>query len=82
MRTVEVLEAKARFSALVADALSGKTTIVTRNGKPVAQIGPVVGQAHRAQLAVRRLTALRNKLSREGRLKSVDIRALIDERRK
>lgn len=36
-----MFDAKTHFSELVADALDGKTTIVTKNGKPVAEINPV-----------------------------------------
>jgi prevent-host-death family protein len=82
MKAVGIFEAKAKFSALVTDAMSGKTTIVTKNGKPVAEIGPVKGPADRAHLAAQRLGALRKKLSREGKLAGVDIRSLIDEGRK
>ncbi|HEV7179969.1 MAG TPA: type II toxin-antitoxin system prevent-host-death family antitoxin [Candidatus Baltobacteraceae bacterium] len=33
-------EAKTHFSALVKDAAAGVTTVVTKNGKPVAEISP------------------------------------------
>lgn len=82
MKSVGIFEAKARFSALVADAMSGKSTIVTKNGKPVAQVGPVQAEASRGQVAAERLSALRRRLSREGKLKGVDIRSLIDEGRR
>jgi prevent-host-death family protein len=38
---VSIAEAKARFAALVNRARSGEKIIVTRNGKPVACLGPV-----------------------------------------
>jgi prevent-host-death family protein len=82
VKSVGIFEAKARFSALVADAMSGKSTIVTKNGKPVAQVGPVQAEASRGQVAAERLSALRRRLSREGKLKGVDIRSLIDEGRR
>jgi antitoxin Phd len=36
MKTVQLQDAKARFSALVDDAVAGKPVTVTRHGKPVA----------------------------------------------
>lgn len=82
MKSVGVFEAKAKFSALVADAMAGRTTIVTKNGRPVAEVGPVKGAPNRAELAAKRLLALRRRLAGEGRLKGVNIRALIDEGRR
>ena len=41
MRTVQLREAKAQLSALVQAAENGETTIITKNGKPSASIGPV-----------------------------------------
>lgn len=41
MTTVNVYEAKSSFSKLIARAEAGETIIVARNGKPVAQLGPV-----------------------------------------
>lgn len=38
---VNIYEAKSSFSKLVAAAESGETVIIARNGKPVAQLGPV-----------------------------------------
>lgn len=42
MTTVNVYEAKSSLSRLIAAAESGETIIIARNGKPVAQLGPVV----------------------------------------
>lgn len=41
MTTVNVYEAKSSFSKLIARAEAGETIIVARNGRPVAQLGPV-----------------------------------------
>jgi prevent-host-death family protein len=83
MKTVGVFEAKTRFSALIADAVAGESTIVTKNGKPVAEIGPVKGtDATRAKLAAERIRALRTRLSRGGKLKGINIRDLMYEGRK
>jgi prevent-host-death family protein len=40
MRTVQLREAKAKFSALVQAAENGETTIVTKHGKPAAKLVP------------------------------------------
>jgi prevent-host-death family protein len=40
MKTVGVFEAKTHLSALVDDAERGRTTLITRKGKPVARILP------------------------------------------
>jgi antitoxin (DNA-binding transcriptional repressor) of toxin-antitoxin stability system len=41
MKSVSIKELKAVLSAAVADAEAGRTIVVTRHGKPVAQFGPV-----------------------------------------
>ena len=41
MKTVGAFEGKTRFSALIDEASRGETIIITKNGKPVAQLGPV-----------------------------------------
>jgi prevent-host-death family protein len=41
MKSVGMFEAKTQFSALVAEVERGETILVTKNGKPVAQIVPV-----------------------------------------
>ncbi len=40
MRTVQVFEAKARFSALLAEVEAGGEVAITRHGKVVARIVP------------------------------------------
>jgi prevent-host-death family protein len=40
MRTVQVVEAKAKFSALLAAAEAGEEIAITRHGKVVARIVP------------------------------------------
>ncbi|HVA27707.1 MAG TPA: type II toxin-antitoxin system Phd/YefM family antitoxin [Candidatus Baltobacteraceae bacterium] len=83
MKTVGVFEGKTRFSALIVDALKGETTLITRNGEPVAEIGPVkAGRADRGKVAVERIHALRSRLASEGKLDGLDVRELIDEGRK
>jgi prevent-host-death family protein len=41
MKTVGVFEGKTHFSALLEDAERGETIIVTKKGRPIAQIGPI-----------------------------------------
>jgi prevent-host-death family protein len=41
MKQVGVFEGKTHFSALIDDAERGESTLITRNGKPVARIVPV-----------------------------------------
>jgi prevent-host-death family protein len=38
---MQLREAKAKLSALVEAAERGETTIVTKNGRPAARIGPI-----------------------------------------
>jgi prevent-host-death family protein len=40
MRSVQVVEAKARFSALLAEVESGASVAITRHGKVVARLVP------------------------------------------
>ncbi|MGH7707164.1 MAG: type II toxin-antitoxin system Phd/YefM family antitoxin [Vulcanimicrobiaceae bacterium] len=41
MKTVGIFEGKTKFSALVDRANHGEIIVLTKNGRPVAQIGPV-----------------------------------------
>lgn len=41
MKVLQIRDAKAAFSALVAAAEKGKPTLVTRHGKPSAMVVPV-----------------------------------------
>jgi len=83
MKSIGLFEAKTHFSALIQDAVNGKTTIITRRGKPVAEIRPLSDdRPTRARQAVERIRALRNRFAAEGRLRGINIRALIDEGRK
>lgn len=40
MRTVQIVEAKARFSALLADVEAGEEIAITRHGRVVARLVP------------------------------------------
>ena len=41
MRTIQIRDAKARFSALIEAAEQGKPTTITRHGRPAAVVVPV-----------------------------------------
>jgi prevent-host-death family protein len=58
-----VFEAKTRFSALIDDAIAGKTTVITKRGKPVAQLTPTeAARRERARRAAERIRAMRGAL--------------------
>ena len=79
MKTVGVFEAKTRFSALVADAQRGITTIVTKNGKPVAEIRPIARSKEEAwEEKLARIRKLRKKMNLSGK----DVKAWIEEGRR
>jgi len=40
MKTMQLREAKAKLSALVAAAENGESTVVTKNGRPAAMVVP------------------------------------------
>ena len=79
-KEVGMFEAKTHFSALIEDAIAGKTTIITKRGKPVAQIIPT-DEARRKRIAqaVERLRAMRGTLKLAP---GETIRDLIDEGRR
>jgi prevent-host-death family protein len=78
MKSVGIFEGKTHFSALIEAARSGETIIVTKNGEPVAQIGPVgtPPKDDRAAEAIERI------LSSTATLGGLTIRQLIDEGRR
>jgi prevent-host-death family protein len=83
MKPVGIFEGKTKFSALIAAAQRGETTVVTRNGRPVAEIGPVQeDRRQRAKAAAQRIKARRARLAAAGKLKGINIRELIYEGRK
>lgn len=40
MTTIPIQDLRARLSAVVAEAESGRTVVITRHNQPVAQLGP------------------------------------------
>lgn len=77
MRKVGTFEGKTHFSALIDAAERGETIIVTRKGRPVAQIGPIATRAAKLtpEEAVARI------LERKIRV-GIPSRELIDEGRR
>jgi prevent-host-death family protein len=80
MTTVTAYEAKTHLPRLIRAAERGETVIITRHGKPVAQLGPVQDRK-REEIAevierMKRARALRPKVSVE------EILAARDEGRK
>jgi prevent-host-death family protein len=60
---IGVFEAKTHFSALIDDAIAGKTTVITKRGKRVAKIVPTEeARRERARLAAERIRAMRGVL--------------------
>lgn len=79
MKQVGVFEAKTHFSALIDDAIAGKCTVITRNGKPVAELRPIEeNQRARARLALERIRAL----SEDLKGPPISARELIDDGRR
>ncbi|MGH7185169.1 MAG: type II toxin-antitoxin system Phd/YefM family antitoxin [Pseudomonadota bacterium] len=59
-RTIKASEFKAKCLQLMSEvAETGETIVVTKNGQPVAQLGPVISRAttlagaHRGQITIR-----------------------------
>jgi prevent-host-death family protein len=77
MKTVGSFEGKTHFSALIDAAERGETIVVTKKGRPVAQIGPISrpGKSPSAKDAMKRI------LARDIRL-GISVRELIDEGRR
>ncbi|HEY5427423.1 MAG TPA: type II toxin-antitoxin system prevent-host-death family antitoxin [Candidatus Tumulicola sp.] len=57
MRKLGVFEAKNKLSELIEQAEQGQTIVLTRNGKPVAELGPI-GARSRAKVAAERILSL------------------------
>jgi prevent-host-death family protein len=60
MRHVQSSEAKARFSELLDDVERGETIVITRNGRPVAQLTPnEAARQARVEKAIKAILELR-----------------------
>lgn len=72
MSEIALFDAKNRLSELIDRVLKGETIIITRRGKPVAQLAPPQANSSRAQDAVAQLHSARKGVSL-GKLKSRDL---------
>ncbi|MBI3375063.1 MAG: type II toxin-antitoxin system prevent-host-death family antitoxin [Betaproteobacteria bacterium] len=79
MDRVGVFEAKARLSELVERAQTGRSTIITKKGKPVARIVPERAEKWDRSKVLDEAEAFRKRLKIKGR---VDLRELIEEGRR
>lgn len=77
-KTIGAFEAKNHFSALINAAENGETVIVTKRGKPVAQIGPVA----ESKPSLSPPDAMRGLFSINARLRGTKLRALVEEGRR
>lgn len=70
MRAVGVLEAKTKFSALVADAEGGEEIVITRHGRAVARLTGLQEPPRRRRLSgpelVARFDAVSKKIAEES----------------
>lgn len=63
IRRLGIFAAKTHFSALIDDAIAGKTTVITKRGKSVALVVPVDDtRRERTRQAIERLRAIRGAL--------------------
>lgn len=77
MKTIGIVEAKSKLSELVAQAEAGETIVLTKNGRPVAEIVGRTARQQAATEAVNRIFARRPK----GALDGTSIRELVEEGR-
>jgi prevent-host-death family protein len=83
MDLVTLFDAKNRLSALVDQVERGQEVTITRRGKPVARLVPVIAQADRARNAVAKLRALREGIAQRGEVFTSDeLKAYRDEGRR
>ncbi len=66
MDTVTLFDAKNRLSALIDQVEDGQEIAITRRGKPVARLVPIVPEARTAKDAIAKLIALRERIAARG----------------
>ena len=64
MELIEACEAKTHLPRLLDRVVRGESLIITRHGKPVARLTPLVTDRERAQQAARRIMERREHLTR------------------
>jgi prevent-host-death family protein len=62
MTTVTAYEAKTHLPRLIRAVERGETVIITRHGKPVAQLGPVKDRREQVAEAIESIEQLRRRL--------------------
>jgi prevent-host-death family protein len=80
MTTVSAYEAKTHLPRLLRAAERGETVIITRHGKPVAQLGPVQDRRREEILAV--IERMKRARAKRPRVTVEEILAARDEGRK
>lgn len=66
MDTVTLFDARNRLDALIDQVEDGQEIAITRCGKLVARLVPVVPEARRANDAIAKLNALRERIAARG----------------
>ena len=66
MDTVNLFDAKNRLSALVDQVEEGREVTITRRGKPVARLVPMVSQKEQGQKTTEKLRTLRLSIAKRG----------------
>ena len=79
MNKLSVYDAKARFSALVERAESGRSTVITKRGRVVAKIVPASAPEWDRAAVLDEAEAFRKSVSIKGR---VSVRKLIEDGRR
>jgi prevent-host-death family protein len=79
MGTVNLADAKARLSELVARAAAGDTVCIMRRGKPVAQLAPV--GSPRKPVDLKALRALTRSMRRQNEPARKSVRRMRDQER-
>jgi prevent-host-death family protein len=80
MSTVSAYEAKTHLPRLLRAAERGETVIITRHGKPVAQLGPVQNQPREEVAQV--IARMKRARARRARVTVAEILSARDEGRK
>ncbi|MDO8378662.1 type II toxin-antitoxin system Phd/YefM family antitoxin [Phenylobacterium sp.] len=79
MTTVNLADAKAHFSELIAQAEGGEPVCITRRGKPVARLSAAVAPRKPVDLAA--LKALTDAMPAQGQSAGEFVRAMRDQDR-
>ena len=79
MHAYSITEAKARLSALLLLVARGESVILTKRGKPVAQIVPSVEPVQKPKFDLERLRAFRATMPKSKMSSAVMIRKMRDE---